>query len=133
MTVRDTSRLPSHKSFQAPYSFSIQYRALLAILALFFGANMAMNPLKSPTYKHYVVVGGGVCGVTCCQTIAQEENCRVTLVAAKGLLKGVANVVKLTRNIDSFEIVDQVILRELSNVLYPHNSVTLTVNGVGRP
>ncbi len=74
--------------------------------------------LKTPALKHYVVVGGGVCGVSCCQTLAQEENCRVTLIASKGLLKGVANVVRMTRTIDSFEIVDQVAHLEL--ILHPY-------------
>ena len=65
--------------------------------------------------RHFVVVGGGICGVNCCQTLAQEENCRVTLVAANGLLKGVANVVRLSRHLDTFEIVDQVALHLYGN------------------
>ena len=72
--------------------------------------------------KHYVVVGGGVCGVSCCQTIAQEENCKVTLIAANGLLRGAANVVRLSRHLDSFEIVDQVKLIYVPNETEGHLS-----------
>jgi NADH dehydrogenase FAD-containing subunit len=72
--------------------------------------------------EHFVVVGGGVCGVTCCQTLAAEVqgaragartssgrggDSRVTLVAAAGLLKGVANVVRLSRHLDSFDVVEE--------------------------
>ncbi len=108
MTKKEREYLSHNLSYHPTCWFIIRLRAVLSVLA--FCWSVVAMPMKAPTYKHYVVVGGGVCGVSCCQTIAQEENCRVTLVASKGLLKGVANVVKMTRNIDSFEIVDQVIL-----------------------
>ena len=66
--------------------------------------------------QRIVIVGGGVAGVTCCQEVsahllsAREPAVgptKVTLVAAKGLLKGVKNVVRLTRKLETFDIVDQ--------------------------
>lgn len=97
---------------------------------------MAASPPRStPTGERFVVVGGGVCGVTCCQTLAsliQEAQAgargapagvgagaHVTLVAAAGLLKGVANVVRLSRHLDSFDIVEQA----FDQVAGPHTDV----------
>eukprot|EP00961_Rhodomonas_salina_P028379 383051-Rhodomonas_salina.2 len=67
-----------------------------------------------------VVVGGGVAGVTCCQTLAStlasSQESKVVLVAASGLLKGVANVVKLARFTDSFDVVEQVERQEAGHL-----------------
>jgi hypothetical protein len=65
--------------------------------------------------QRIVILGGGVAGVTCCQEISSHISSgrepvpptRVTLVAAKGLLKGVKNVVRLTRKLETFDIVDK--------------------------
>ena len=82
--------------------------------------------------ERFVVVGGGVSGVTCCQTLTsaiQEaraaaapspvgESC-ITLVAAAGLLKGAANVVRLSRHVESFDVVQQ----PFDAVAGPHTEV----------
>jgi len=83
----------------------------------------------------FVVVGGGVSGVVCCQTLAaaiqeaqtesgaargaEARGGHVTLVAAAGLLKGVANVVRLTRHLDSFDSVEHA----FDDVAGPHTEV----------
>ncbi|KAJ1479257.1 hypothetical protein T484DRAFT_1814888 [Baffinella frigidus] len=74
--------------------------------------------------ERFVVVGGGVCGVTCCQTLSASlvhpggapMDAKVTLIAARGLLKGAANVVRLSRNLHSFDIVEQVVEGEAFRV-----------------
>ena len=67
-----------------------------------------------------VVVGGGVCGVTCCQALVAGGQAKcVTLVAAAGLLKGAANVVRLSRHLDSFDVVEQA----FDDVAGPHTTV----------
>jgi len=103
--------------------------------ALGAGVGMSGMPVPAPG-EHFVVVGGGVCGVTCCQTLAaalQESGGggrgtpgaapgaggRVTLIAAAGLLKGVANVVRLTRHLDAFDVVE----RAFDDISGPHTEV----------
>ena len=97
---------------------SLQRRnALAAVLVLALFSTLP-SPVLGMVGERFVVVGGGVCGVTCSQTLASAveqahaaasdpdaaAKGRVTLVAAAGLLKGVANVVRLSRHLDSFEV-----------------------------
>ena len=90
-------------------SSTILARATLLNLLLFLRAGASSSAAMPNTY---VVVGGGVAGVTCCQTLAStlsnSQHDKVILVAASGLLKGVSNVVKLARFTDTFDVVEQV-------------------------
>jgi hypothetical protein len=76
---------------------------------------MASTASTDPHPQRIVILGGGVAGVTCCQEISSFISSgreafpptRITLIAAKGLLKGVKNVVQLTRKLEMFDIVDK--------------------------
>ena len=107
-------------------------RRCIPILALAVLACDGLPDALGMAGERFVVVGGGVCGVTCCQTLASaiQDACdaagsssagagRVTLVAAAGLLKGVANVVRLSRHVDSFDVVEQ----PFDAVAGPHTEV----------
>ncbi|EKX54435.1 hypothetical protein GUITHDRAFT_99914 [Guillardia theta CCMP2712] len=59
-------------------------------------------------HANFVIVGGGISGVTCCQELSRiAGDSKIALVAGCGLLKGASNVVKLSRHLNMFEIVEQ--------------------------
>eukprot|EP01026_Neomeris_dumetosa_P019331 TRINITY_DN17796_c0_g2_i5.p1 TRINITY_DN17796_c0_g2~~TRINITY_DN17796_c0_g2_i5.p1 ORF type:complete len:506 (+),score=83.99 TRINITY_DN17796_c0_g2_i5:87-1604(+) len=67
-----------------------------------------------------VVIGGGIGGVCCVEELCrQDPQTTVTLISASSVLKGVGNVVKLTENLEEFEVVE----RDLTSMPYPNLKV----------
>lgn len=59
---------------------------------------------KSPT-ADYVVVGGGVAGVCCCQTLAEKNpEASIILLAAKDVIKLVTSHRKITRALEEISV-----------------------------
>ncbi|KAH9490448.1 Pyridine nucleotide-disulfide oxidoreductase domain-containing protein 1 [Bulinus truncatus] len=60
------------------------------------------------TDTKYVVVGGGIAGVTCAETLSLlAENAKVCLLSASPLIKTVTNLIQVTPNIESFDVTEQ--------------------------
>nr|KAI8759157.1 pyridine nucleotide-disulfide oxidoreductase domain-containing protein 1-like isoform X1 [Biomphalaria glabrata] len=56
----------------------------------------------------YVVVGGGIAGVTCAETLSLlAENATIILLSASPLIKTVTNLIQITPNIESFDVEEQ--------------------------
>lgn len=56
--------------------------------------------------KHVVVVGGGIAGVTCAETLwsLSEGNLRISLISASKVLKVAVNTLQLSRTAELFEV-----------------------------
>lgn len=65
-------------------------------------------------YQDFVVVGGGVSGVSCCQQLAElDQNVSITLISPKDIVKLVTSHRKVTRTLE------EVLVEER-----PHSTIT---------
>lgn len=58
----------------------------------------------------YVVVGGGIAGVSCAQTLESlcpNRNARILLLSSSSIVKSVTNLSHITRNLTEFEVAEQ--------------------------
>ncbi|KAK3801648.1 hypothetical protein RRG08_033835 [Elysia crispata] len=82
----------------------------------------AKNPIK------YVVVGGGIAGVTCVETLSVfGDSASITLLSASPLIKTVVNYSKLTQVAETFDVKEKPIVsveEKNSNVHVIQTSVT---------
>nr|CAB3265338.1 pyridine nucleotide-disulfide oxidoreductase domain-containing protein 1-like [Phallusia mammillata] len=82
--------------------------------ALKFTASME-NPV-------FIVVGGGIAGVSCAETInALEPSAKVVIISVSPLIKAVRNVQELTRTLASFDV-DETSIKDYSD-LHPNISI----------
>ncbi|XP_059170159.1 pyridine nucleotide-disulfide oxidoreductase domain-containing protein 1-like [Physella acuta] len=73
----------------------------------------------------YVVIGGGIAGVTCAETLsllAEEDS--ITLISASPLIKTVTNYVQLTRAVETFDVEEQPLSSMKAGVHIVHSAVT---------
>ncbi|XP_065913309.1 pyridine nucleotide-disulfide oxidoreductase domain-containing protein 1-like [Dysidea avara] len=55
----------------------------------------------------YVVVGGGIAGVSCAEQLSHLDNqCSITLISESQLIKSVTNFKKVTRALEDFEVTE---------------------------
>uniref|UniRef100_A0A0B6YTZ6 Pyridine nucleotide-disulfide oxidoreductase domain-containing protein 1 n=1 Tax=Arion vulgaris TaxID=1028688 RepID=A0A0B6YTZ6_9EUPU len=82
----------------------------------------------SKSRTRYVVVGGGISGVTCAETLSfLDKDARITLVSASSLIKTVINLVKVTQVGEMFDVEERSLQHaqdNCSNVTVVHASVT---------
>eukprot|EP00960_Hanusia_phi_P026500 746286-Hanusia_phi.AAC.1 len=113
---------PSHET-AARVSYCHSAMVIPALTSRTSGSAPAMS--STSQRADFVVVGGGISGVTCCQELSQiagdvslppalstprdlaSSQSKIALVAGCGLLKGASNVVKLSRHLNVFDIVEQ--------------------------
>ena len=78
-------------------------------------------------YK-YIVIGGGIAGVTCAETLCSlEKDCVVLLLSASALLKAVTNFRKVTKRLEDFDIIERPMFEfhsECPNVTVVNTSVS---------
>lgn len=77
----------------------------------------------------FVIVGGGIAGVTCAESIsflAPEET--VILITASSLIKAITNIVPLGKTLFQFDIEE----RDTSSLTEKHNSVTVIQDTVSQ-
>ncbi|KAL4232913.1 Pyridine nucleotide-disulfide oxidoreductase domain-containing protein 1 [Mactra antiquata] len=77
-------------------------------------------------YK-YVVIGGGIAGVTCAETLSLlEPDSKILLVTASKLIKAVSNYQKVSRTLEMFDVEEKdksFIETECNNVTVIHKTV----------
>ncbi|CAL5219619.1 g1491 [Coccomyxa viridis] len=73
----------------------------------------------------YLVIGGGIAGVCCTEELCRlsKESDSITLITAGSVLKGVSNVVRITHNIESFEVTE----KDLSSLQDPRLKVLIGI------
>ncbi|KAG0717018.1 Pyridine nucleotide-disulfide oxidoreductase domain-containing protein 1 [Chionoecetes opilio] len=67
-------------------------------------ANTAMDESRTEEYT-YIVIGGGIAGVTCAEHLyILHPEAQTLVLTASALIKAVTNVLSLTKTLDSFEV-----------------------------
>ncbi|XP_003385104.2 PREDICTED: pyridine nucleotide-disulfide oxidoreductase domain-containing protein 1-like [Amphimedon queenslandica] len=78
--------------------------------------------------KRYVVVGGGIAGVSCAEQLSQmDPTAHITLVSASKLIKSVTNFQKVTRTLELFDVEETDVshlTRSCSNVTVINSHMT---------
>lgn len=74
--------------------------------------------------SHIVIIGGGISGISCAQTLAQEcPQIAITLISASDLLKVASNVKSKGINLEEFDVIQET--HEFLEENYPNIKVIL--------